>query len=432
VLRRARRIAAAVLAGCALLLALQVFLIPRTGPLTLHPYWPLLLLTIPAGYWLLSRPAAGAPRLWAIVAVVTLTADVVVLAWPLVRTRSEGEIYDPSPCVRQLFRQRENDQQKETQREGDPKRATDAGLWRVLDRGLPKYPSSGPLGVALPPLGSVALEPVQGYNTFDVRRTKQYLAFAAGSDEPVRPRQGAFGYAIIEPFLIDNKQLIDLLGVRYLLLPQGEPDRVRPQFFKGHQGRGEPGNHPAWERVGEDDAPEVYSFLQGGRVRLPPQLIYKNTDAFPRAFVVPRAEPLPAEKDVLATLRSSDLGQTVFLEGHGGSDPDLPTGPSRAAEVVEYRPNRVTVWPEPGPAGYLVLADVWFPGWTCTVDGRPAPVYRADYLFRAVELPEGDHEVVFAFEPTSYRLGRITSAAALAGLLAMLLFGWLRAWRRHV
>src|SRR5205085_2601637 len=106
-------------------------------------------------------------------------------------------------------------------------------------------------------------EPVQGYNTFDVRRTKQYLAFVAGSEEPVRPRQGAFGFPIIEPFLIDNKQLLDLLGVRYLFVPEGDPDEVRPQMLKGHEGRGEPGNHPAWEQIGEDGDAAVYSFLKG-------------------------------------------------------------------------------------------------------------------------------------------------------------------------
>ena len=73
-----------------------------------------------------------------------------------------------------------------------------------------------------------------------------------------------------------------------------------------------------------------------------------------------------------------------------------------------------------GPAGYLVLADVCYPGWVCTVDGRPAPVYRADYLFRAVELPEGDHEVVFSFAPASYLRGRAVSAAALAVVLLVL------------
>jgi hypothetical protein len=66
------------------------------------------------------------------------------------------------------------------------------------------------------------------------------------------------------------------------------------------------------------------------------------------------------------------------------------------------------------------IAGVWYPGWTCTVDGRATPLYRADYLFRAVELPEGAREVVFTFEPASYRRGR---AVSLAALVLVLLIG---------
>jgi hypothetical protein len=416
--RRARRVAVVVLAGCALLLALQMFLLPRTAPRAFQPYWLVLPLTLAAGVWLLSRPAAVNPRRRAAVAVVTLTADLWALSWPLVQTRPQETIYAPSVCVRELIERRREDPEP----------------WRVLDRGLPRYPSSGPLGVALPALGPVRLEPVLGYNTFDVRRTRQYLAFVAGSDEPVRPRQGTFGFPIVDPVLIDNKPLLDLLGARYLLLPKpamdgGLPreqlDAMRPQLLRGHQGRGEPWNDAGWVQVGEDDAPAVYSFLQGGRVDLPPHLIFRNEQAFPRAFVVPRAEPLPADdRQVLAALCSANLRQTVLLSGGGGSEATSLAGEFRQAHVVEHRPNRVTVRVEAGAAGYLVLTDVWYPGWRCSVDGRDAPVYRADYLFRAVELPEGTREIVFTFEPASYRRGRVVSGAALAVVLGVMALGW--------
>jgi uncharacterized membrane protein YfhO len=127
---------------------------------------------------------------------------------------------------------------------------------------------------------------------------------------------------------------------------------------------------------------------------------------------------------VLDTLAATDFRARVLLEGWDGSPrPGGAAAEYRSAELLEYRPNRVRVGVGPGAAGFLVLADVWYPGWTCTVDGREAPLYRADYLFRAAELPAGEHEVVFTFEPASYRVGRIVSAVALAGVLGLLLFG---------
>ncbi len=87
----------------------------------------------------------------------------------------------------------------------------------------------------------------------------------------------------------------------------------------------------------------------------------------------------------------------------------------------------MTVRTGPGPAGYLVLADVWYPGWRCTLDGRETPLYRANYLFRAAAVPAGDHEVIFSFEPASYRRGRTLSLAGLGVVVATFVIG---SWRR--
>jgi uncharacterized membrane protein YfhO len=129
---------------------------------------------------------------------------------------------------------------------------------------------------------------------------------------------------------------------------------------------------------------------------------------------------------VLQTLKAADFRAVVFLEGYDG-DPG-GSGSLRAAEVVSYRPNRVEVKVGPGPGGFLVLTDVWYPGWKCTVDGEEVPVYRADYVFRAVPVGPGEHYVVFRFEPDSYRVGRLVTRIALAVLPALVLV--LAAWGR--
>jgi hypothetical protein len=51
--------------------------------------------------------------------------------------------------------------------------------------------------------------------------------------------------------------------------------------------------------------------------------------------------------------------------------------------------------------GLLVLHDIYYPGWIAEIDGRLAPILRADELFRAIELPAGTHRVMFRFTPFS-------------------------------
>ena len=72
----------------------------------------------------------------------------------------------------------------------------------------------------------------------------------------------------------------------------------------------------------------------------------------------------------------------------------------------------------------MILRDAFYPGWTASVDGEPAPIHRANVIFRALQVPAGQSRVVFAFEPHLWRAalgaGLILWFAALL-LLVMLL-----------
>jgi uncharacterized membrane protein YfhO len=56
-------------------------------------------------------------------------------------------------------------------------------------------------------------------------------------------------------------------------------------------------------------------------------------------------------------------------------------------------------------AGMLVLSEVFYPGWKAWVDNQETPVLRANYLFRAIELPARAHRVRFKYEPMAFMVG---------------------------
>jgi uncharacterized membrane protein YfhO len=74
-----------------------------------------------------------------------------------------------------------------------------------------------------------------------------------------------------------------------------------------------------------------------------------------------------------------------------------------------------------------MLADPWFPGWQATVDGRPARMYRANGLVRAVPVPAGKHRVRFTYRPRAFYWGAWISGAAWL----LLLLGSLLLWRQR-
>ncbi len=77
-----------------------------------------------------------------------------------------------------------------------------------------------------------------------------------------------------------------------------------------------------------------------------------------------------------------------------------------------------------GPS-WLLVSDVWYPGWEARLDGEAIAIRRGDYLFRAVPVPSGKHVVEFSYRPRSFQLGLILAAA---GLMALVVAGlWTRA-----
>ena len=108
--------------------------------------------------------------------------------------------------------------------------------------------------------------------------------------------------------------------------------------------------------------------------------------------------------------------------------PTPPPAPSASgaiepARVVALERKRVVVEAEAATAGVLVLSDAWYPGWRVTVDGKPAPLLRADYALRGVALSAGRHVVEFTFRSRPAALGLALSAVGLLGLLAFAAIG---------
>lgn len=80
-----------------------------------------------------------------------------------------------------------------------------------------------------------------------------------------------------------------------------------------------------------------------------------------------------------------------------------------SAQFVEDGINRVVIRAGLPADGYLALLDSYDPNWSVEVDGSPAPLMRANGLFRAVHLTPGEHTVTFTFRPRLFYIGAAVS-----------------------
>jgi uncharacterized membrane protein YfhO len=79
--------------------------------------------------------------------------------------------------------------------------------------------------------------------------------------------------------------------------------------------------------------------------------------------------------------------------------------PAETVVITRAEPQRVELRAVLRSPGLVVLAEVFYPGWDLTVDGRPAEVLRTNRAMRGVALAVGTHELVFRYQPRSFRVG---------------------------
>lgn len=88
-----------------------------------------------------------------------------------------------------------------------------------------------------------------------------------------------------------------------------------------------------------------------------------------------------------------------------------------------YKPNELHYKTISRNGGLAVFSEIYFPwGWTATVDGKEVPVGRVNYVLRALQLPAGEHTVVFRFDPQSVHTTETVAYASVA-LIYLALIG---------
>lgn len=191
--------------------------------------------------------------------------------------------------------------------------------------------------------------------------------------------------------------------------------------------------------------------LQGeGGLRLAP-----NTSVLPRAWFVPHWDTLPEDQVLARMLQGGfDPRRSAFLSGSGlGPRPgeaSAPSSPAAAAPDSSRRGNagdtsraaapaanapetpaaalrlerkdfNSASWSVQAPSeGLVVFSELWFPHWQVSVDGKPAPLLRANYAFRGVHVDAGAHTIAFAYHSPWIGKGLKVGLLSLILLIAFL------------
>ena len=143
------------------------------------------------------------------------------------------------------------------------------------------------------------------------------------------------------------------------------------------------------------------------------------------AWFVKNVKVVDNADEELAALGTTDLRTTAIVRaGEFPSISNTTEAPSGATlTLTAYEANALSFESESKADGVAVFSDIYYPGWTCTIDGPAVDIHRADYVLRAVAIPAGKHKIEFRFDPQSVHTTETIAYVALALLAAAVLLG---------
>jgi hypothetical protein len=152
-----------------------------------------------------------------------------------------------------------------------------------------------------------------------------------------------------------------------------------------------------------------------------------NPQAFGNAWFVEDIHIVQTNRDELEAIDSADLHSHVFIHSEfspalSGFDP-VKNG---MITLTSYAPDELIYQSSASSDQLAVFSEVYYgpdKGWQAYIDGVKAPHIRANYILRAMRIPQGDHEIRFKFEPKSYRTGEMISLVFSLFVVLILIYG---------
>lgn len=151
----------------------------------------------------------------------------------------------------------------------------------------------------------------------------------------------------------------------------------------------------------------------------------RNFQAYGNAWFVDKVsyvENANEELDALGSLplRHEAVADKKFADVLGQSTPQDTLS---IVTLNKYEPNQLTYTVNSGKGGVVVFSEIYYPGWTATIDGQEAELGRVNYVLRALQVKPGRHEVILSFFPKSVKTTETIAYLSYGVLLLIILSG---------
>lgn len=146
----------------------------------------------------------------------------------------------------------------------------------------------------------------------------------------------------------------------------------------------------------------------------------RNPGALGNAWYVTGLVHARNASEECAALGQVDLATTMVIgnDFKQYADGFKPAAEGSTVKLTSYAPDVLTYKSQSTADGTVVFSEIYYPyGWKAYIDGKPAEIFRANYLLRAMNIPAGQHEIRMEFRPDSVRKGN-----AIATVFIMIMY----------
>lgn len=159
--------------------------------------------------------------------------------------------------------------------------------------------------------------------------------------------------------------------------------------------------------------------------------VLENNNVLPRAFMVFDWETKNDNKIFDSLLEEYfPLGRKIILE-EDLTNHSVSSSGSFETNYIYYGDQESLLHVSTTNPGMLFVSDTFYPDWKASLDGKETKIYRANYNFRAVSIPEGVHEVKFSYYPESFYNGMKITLFSLFTIAAIIIYPKLFNGKKH-
>jgi hypothetical protein len=256
-----------------------------------------------------------------------------------------------------------------------------------------------PMAPSTPDYGSAAVNGWQltaGYDPFLMRHYQLYLDLVQ-NNRPLgrRPTVWAELNAVARPDMLAALNVLYLVSPKPLDLPAGE-----------------------YDLVASFDSQPQFLFYEGEVSG--PVYVYKNLRFLPRAFFVSNVIGTADESEAVEAIQQTGVRETAVTDATGVAGSSIPS-PDDHVDIVEASAGKLNLVAQSRERRFLLLSEVWHPGWSAWVDGKTTAPVRADIALMGLWLEPGMHHVEIRFWPPGLTAGLVITGITILGVVALLI-----------